>query len=68
MARACIAERDGTTVVLRHVDGAFRRLVVAADGSVTSADGAEPVGTKTLGDGRVELSVAGEVYRLPGLR
>src|SRR3546814_10758645 len=39
--RVCTIEHDGDTITVRNPDGGFHRLVIAGDGSVSAADGAE---------------------------
>ncbi|UVO53876.1 hypothetical protein [Sphingomonas sp. SUN039] len=64
--RACAVEKgEGTALILRHVDGGFRRIDLAPDGTITASDGSdEPVG-KALPDGRFELTLGSDRYRLP---
>ena len=69
LVAACTAERTrtarGWTLTLRHPDGHFRRLNVGEDGrTVTATDGAEPA-TATTGPNGVEVTIAGDRYRLP---
>lgn len=67
-APVCAVERsagaDGAQVlVVRHPDGAFRRLVVQPDGLAT-ADGADPA--RVTASGQVlEVGVAADRYRIP---
>jgi len=68
--RECTVERtqspDGAVLTLRHPDGRFRRLLVARDGQgVIAADGAEPAEVRMSGDKEIEVSLAGDRYRLP---
>ncbi len=60
-------ERDaGVVLTLRHPDGGFRRLLVTEDGrGVWAADGAEPAQVALVGKNVIEVSVAGDRYRLP---
>lgn len=67
---ACTVDRAITdqevTLTLRHPDGAFRRLVVKADGrGVAAADGAEPAHVTMLDAGTMEVAIGGDRYRLP---
>ena len=73
-ATVCTVERnDGTLVVLRHPDGGvlrhpdggFRRITLASDKSIDAADGSEAPLGKTLPDGRFELTLGNDRYRLP---
>ena len=66
LARDCVVERDGATIVIRHRGGGFRRFTVAEDGTPSAADGADPVVATPLADGRVELAIGGDRFRLPG--
>jgi hypothetical protein len=64
--RSCAMEhRDGTALTLRHADGGFRRLTLEADGTIDTADGADAISVQTLSDGRSEVTVDGDRYRLP---
>ena len=68
--RACTIERlsgpEGTSLVLHHPSGGFRRLLVAKDGrGVVAADGADPALVSILSGDRIEVAVAGDRYRLP---
>jgi hypothetical protein len=57
---------DGTTLTLRHPDGGFRRLLVTSDGrGVVAADGADPALVTVIGPQEIEVSLAGDRYRLP---
>jgi hypothetical protein len=65
-AKACAVERgEGTALVLRHADGGFRRIELAADGTITAADGSDEPGGEALPDGRFELTLGNDRYRLP---
>lgn len=69
-AHECTVERtqgpDGTILTLRHPDGGFRRLLVTGNGQgVTAADGAEPAEVRMSGSKAIEVSLAGDRYRLP---
>ncbi len=62
----CTIERgDGAMLTLRHRDGGFRRLTLDADGTIDSADGADRVVVQTLSDGRTEVEIGTDRYRLP---
>jgi hypothetical protein len=68
--RVCTLDRtsgpDGTTLTLRHPDGGFRRLLVTSDGrGVIAADGADPALVIVVGAQEIEVSLAGDRYRLP---
>ena len=66
-APECAVERSTDAgrqvLVVRHPDGAFRRLTVGADG-VTTTDGAEPARVSASG-GMLEVSVGADRYRIP---
>jgi len=56
---------DGLVLTVRKPDGGFRRLRVTDDGrGVEPADGAEPAQLALTG-GMLEVTVAGDTYRLP---
>ena len=62
----CAIERGGSTALtLRHGDGGFRRFSLEADGRIETADGAETVVVKPMSDGRTEIAIGGDRYRLP---
>jgi len=68
--RSCTMERsegpDGLTVTIRNEAGGFRRLLLPKDGSgAVAADGAERAQVSVLGDGRAEVAIGGDRYRLP---
>jgi hypothetical protein len=69
-ARRCTIERregrQGLTLTIRNAEGGFRRLLLPLDGSgAVAADGAEPAQVTILADGRAEVSIGGDRYRLP---
>jgi hypothetical protein len=56
----------GRVLTIRKADGGFRRLLVPRDGGgFTAADGAERANVTVLGDGRIEVEIGGDRYRLP---
>ena len=66
----CDVERvqNGETreLVMRHPDGGFRRFEIVSDGrGLVAADGSEEAVVTPLTDGRIQLSVGGDRYRLP---
>jgi len=68
--RRCVVERmegaDGLTLTIRSPSGSFRRLLVTDDGrGVIAADGADPAMVAILADNRIEVSIAGDRFRLP---
>jgi hypothetical protein len=68
--RVCTVERvqgpEGTALTIRHPDGGFRRLLVTTDGrGVIAADGADQARVSIVADNRIEVSLAGDRYRLP---
>jgi hypothetical protein len=68
--RGCTIEQregpEGLTVTIRNQAGGFRRLLLPKDGSgAVAADGAEPARVSVLGDGRAEVAIGGDRYRLP---
>ena len=64
--RDCAVEAadNGSALTLRRADGGFRKLVVAADGGLSLADGAETLTGKPLADGRLEVAIGRDRYRL----
>jgi hypothetical protein len=53
-------------LVMRHPDGGFRRFEIVTDGrGLIAADGAEEAIVTPLSDGRIQLSVGRDRYRLP---
>jgi hypothetical protein len=69
-ARNCTLEQregpQGLTLTIRNAEGGFRRLLLPRDGSgAVAADGAEPAEVTVLPDGRAEVSIGGDRYRLP---
>lgn len=64
--RFCTVERAGTGLTVRKPDGGFRRLTIVDDGrGVVAADGAQPAVVTLLSDRRIEVSIGGDVFRLP---
>ena len=68
--RVCTIDRvqgpEGTTLTVRHPDGGFRRLLVTNDGrGVIAADGADQALVSIIADNRIEVTLAGDRYRLP---
>ncbi|MEO5494886.1 MAG: hypothetical protein ABIR08_12780 [Sphingomonas sp.] len=69
-ARDCTVERtqaaEGLVLTVRRPDNGFRRLLVVGDGrGVIAADGAEAATVTLIGDGRIEVAIGGDRYRLP---
>ena len=64
----CTVEQSGTAqnriLVVRRPDGGFRRFMIGAQGLI-AADGAEQPAVTAMSDGRMEVSVGGERYRIP---
>ncbi len=60
-----VGRGDGWLMTVRHPDGGFRRFAIDASGGVSAADGSEAVVGKPLPDGRLEIAVGGDRYRLP---
>jgi hypothetical protein len=66
----CDVERiqngDKRELVIRHPDGGFRRFEIVTDGrGLVAADGAEAAVVTPLADGRIQLSVGTDRYRIP---
>lgn len=69
-ANDCTVERvesaEGLILTVRHADNGFHRLLVVKDGrGVIAADGAEQAKVAVLSDGRIEVAIGGDRYRLP---
>lgn len=69
-ALSCSVDRtqsaEGLTLTVRNPDGGFHRLQVVSDGrGVIAADGAEAAKVTVIGDGRIEVAIGGDRYRLP---
>jgi hypothetical protein len=62
--RACLLEASGRILTVRKPDGGFRRLRAGPDG-IAAFDGAEPARSMILHDGRVEVEIGGDRFRLP---
>lgn len=68
--RDCTVERtetaEGLILTVRRPDNGFHRLLVVKDGrGVIAADGAEAAKVMLLDDGRIEVAIGGNRYRLP---
>jgi len=68
--RDCTVERtesiEGLILTVRRPDNGFHRLLVVSDGrGVIAADGAEAAKVTVIGDGRIEVAIGGNRYRLP---
>jgi hypothetical protein len=66
----CTIERDpgegGRSLIVRHPDGGFRRLLITSDGrGVTAGDGAEQARVTPISDKLIEVELGGDRYRLP---
>lgn len=69
-ARDCTVERtqsaEGLILTVRRPDNGFHRLLVVNDGrGVIAADGAEAARVSVIGDGRIEVAIGDDRYRLP---
>ena len=65
-ATACSIERgEGTTMTVRHPDGGFRKVILKSNGAIDTADGAETVSVQPMADGRAQVSIGEDRYRLP---
>jgi hypothetical protein len=65
-ANNCALERaEGNVLVLRHEDGGFRKLTLDADGMIDTADGAGGITLTPMPDGRTEVVIGPDKYRLP---
>jgi len=68
--RVCTVERnagtDGMVLTVRKPDGGFRRLIATRDGrGVAAADGAEQAQVTIAGENLIDVTIAGDAYRLP---
>ena len=68
--RNCRVERtpgtDGVLLTVTKPDGGFRRLTQTRDGrGVIAADGAEQAEVRIAGDNLIEVTIAGDSFRLP---
>jgi hypothetical protein len=67
--RACSMERAesprGAVLTLRKADGGFRRLLIARDGGISAADGAEAARVTQGGAAGTEVEIGGDRFRLP---
>jgi hypothetical protein len=66
----CLVRRGegeaGVVLTLSGPSGSFRRLLVTSDGrGVIAADGAEAAVVTPIGSEMIEVSLAGDKYRLP---
>ncbi len=62
----CGLERDGDSLTIRHPDGGFRRFRILSDGrGVEAADGSEKAQLQIVDQGRVEIRIGGDRYRMP---
>lgn len=69
-ARTCSFESvesdEGRLLIVRKPDGGFRRLRLGNDGrGIVAADGAEQVTMANVPDGRIEISIGGDHFRMP---
>jgi hypothetical protein len=66
LADDCAIERITNVgeFAIHHFDGGFRRFIIEKDGAISAADGADTVTRKPIGEGRVELQIAGDRYIL----
>ncbi len=70
LARTCSVEQASTArglvLTLRHPDGSFHRLLATRDGrGLIAADGAAPAKVAVVGPDLIEVTLAGDRYRLP---
>lgn len=68
--RDCLTERlsgeGGTTMVIRHPDGGFRRFNVLTDGrGLEAADGFDKARISLVDNGKILVSVGPDQYLLP---
>ncbi|WP_375393100.1 hypothetical protein [uncultured Sphingomonas sp.] len=67
LAPVCSVElAPGGVVTVRNPDGGFHRLRIADGGrGVVTADGAAPAQVRVLDKSMIEVTIAGDRYRLP---
>jgi hypothetical protein len=70
LADVCTVDRtptqDGVILTVRHPDGGFRRLRITGDGrGVVAADGSQQATVGIVGPREIEVTLAGDRYRLP---
>lgn len=68
--RGCETERlsgeSGTTLIIRHPDGGFRRFNVLTDGrGLEAADGSEKAKIEIVESGKIRISVGADIYIMP---
>lgn len=63
--KACAIERDERSLILRHADGGFRRLELDNAMALSAADGAGVLAGTATADGRLEVDLDGDRYRIP---
>ena len=68
--RTCTVEEmrgaDGTILIVGKQDVGYRRLQITTDGrGVVSADGALPATVTIIDDGKIEVAIGRDRYRLP---
>ncbi len=64
--RSCTMEAaDGGRLIVRKPDGGFRRLLRRTSDGFAAADGAEAAHVTRLRDGRFEVEIGGDRFRLP---
>jgi hypothetical protein len=68
--RGCQTERlsgeGGTTLIIRHPDGGFRRFNVLTDGrGLEAADGSEKAKIEIVEAGKIRISVGSDIYIMP---
>jgi hypothetical protein len=67
--RACTIDSAdsarGRVLTIRKADGGFRRLLIARDGRISAADGAEAARVVTTGSAGTQVEIGGDRFRLP---
>lgn len=67
-ARACTLDSAptarGNVLTIRKADGGFRRLLETNDGHFLAADGAQQAHATRLRDGRMEVEIGGDRFRI----
>jgi hypothetical protein len=55
---------QGAVFTIAGETGGFRRIRLGPGGRIEAADGAEPARTTALGDGRIEIAIGRDRFRL----
>ena len=64
LAPDCVAEHDGDVLTIRFADGGFRRMLLASDGLLSAADGADAPTLTRNADGTALISIGGDRFAI----